>query len=128
MRLFYFGKVSSETSQKLLNEIENISDHIIEIFQTVTALTRRLSQIKASPEILIFAPSSNHELSELIAQKRLFYEHPIILVLPDRSNSTIHNGHLLMPRFLTFSDSNLREVKEVLEKMRVLNFTILRNC
>jgi hypothetical protein len=122
MHLYYFGKVSSETSQKLLTEIENISDHIVQIFQTVTSLTKRLRQIEATPEFFIFAPSTNNELSELIAQKGLFKDHSIILILPDSSNTTIHNGHLLLPRFLTFADSNLSEVVDVLEKMRSSNF------
>ncbi len=53
MRLFYFGNVSSETSQKILREIEH-SDHC-EIFQSVTALTKRLTRIEANPELFIFA-------------------------------------------------------------------------
>ena len=128
MRLFFFGKVTSETSQKLLCEIENSCSPNIEIFQTVTGLTKRLCQIGEDPDLFIFSPSTNKELSELVAQKELFNDYPIILVLHDHSNSTIHNGHLLMPNFLTFWDSNLTEVAAVLEKIRVSNLLKSARC
>ncbi len=118
MRLFYYGKKSSETTQKLLQDIEH-SGHSVETFQTVPALTKRLRQIEANPEIFILVPSSKQELSKLIVGKDLFKDLPIILIVPDRSSSTIHSGHLLVPRFLTFKDSNLTEVREVLENIAV---------
>ena len=42
---------------------------------------------------------------------------PIILVLYDRKESTAIMGYGLVPRFLTYMDSNLMEVGAVLEKM-----------
>ncbi|MCD6390158.1 MAG: hypothetical protein J7L69_12165 [Desulfobulbaceae bacterium] len=126
MRLFYFGKGTSETSP-LLRQIESIYYHNLEIFPTVDVLMKRLRQIEAKPELLVLAPSTAEELYELVDRKKLFHGHPIILILPESDKSTIHNGHLLMPRFVTFSDGNLTEVKDVLEKMDSSRVTKLKN-
>ena len=121
MRLFYFGKVTSEISQIILRQVESICGDNLEIFQTVDGLTKRLRHIEANPEIFVLAPANTEELTELVDRKDFFNDLPIILILPQHDQATIHSGHLLMPRFLTFSDSNHAEVKDVLEKMVNLN-------
>ncbi len=121
MSLFFFGTVTSKTSQKLLSQIETICGQNVEIFQTITGFTKRLRQIGTIPELFVFAPATDSKLSELIDHKDLFDSYPIILVLPNRRDSTIHKGHLLTPNFLTFWDSDLTEVSDVLTKMQKAN-------
>ena len=124
MNLFFFGKTTSETTRTLLSEIKSlVSGDNLEIFNSVSSLAKRLRQINASPDIFILSPSSGRELSELVDKKELLSGRPIILVLPDRSGSTIDAGHLLMPRFLTFRDNNLSDVADVLEKIQASRFT-----
>jgi hypothetical protein len=49
--------------------------------------------------------------------RKLLPEIYVILVLPDRSESTLGLAHLLMPRFLTQKDDPFTDLQEVLSKM-----------
>ena len=51
-------------------------------------------------EIFVLAPANTEELTELVDRKDFFNDLPIILILPQHDQATIHSGHLLMPRFL----------------------------
>jgi len=41
----------------------------------------------------------------------------LILILADSSAETVARGHLLRPRFLTYTDHDMSEVSSVLGKM-----------
>jgi hypothetical protein len=41
----------------------------------------------------------------------------IILILPDRENSTVKRGHTLFPKYTSYIDSNATDVASVLNKM-----------
>ena len=41
----------------------------------------------------------------------------IVLILPDRNNGTIEAGHSLHPRYLSFKDNSLKDMKAVLARM-----------
>ncbi len=116
MRVFYFEKISSETSLKVLLEIGKIvPEENVEVFLTVANLSRRLHEIGATPGLLVLSPSTLEELSELVALQWLFVTVPIILILPDQQPTTIREGHLLQPRFLTFRDTDFSELSQVLQ-------------
>lgn len=117
MRLFYYGKKENGISRKIVSEITSIFPaNEIELFQTIASLRKKICQIDATPDVFVFFPVNTDELSCLIELK-CFLNGPVILVLPDRNDATIHDGHLLQPRYLTFWDSNPVEIKEVLLRM-----------
>ncbi len=119
MQLFFFGSLASEPSLQVLAEVGKfIPNENIEVFQTLTGLDKRLHDIHANPEILVFVPTDQQELMSLLSLQELFSSLPIILVLPDQHPTTVQYGHRLQPRFLTFSDSSLEEVGNVLQKIQ----------
>ena len=61
--------------------------------------------------------ANQEELMDMISMDDSFFGYRIILVLPDRRRETIRKGHKLFPRFLTFMDSDMELVGEVLKKM-----------
>ncbi|MDD5222430.1 MAG: hypothetical protein PHE84_00440 [bacterium] len=67
--------------------------------------------------IAVLFVSSQKELSQLVSLQDHLRGAKIILVLPDREKQTIAEGHQLQPRFLTFANGDLGEVKAVLGKM-----------
>ncbi len=118
MKVFYFGGISNGTSLKVLLEIGKIvPEENIEVFLTVMTLSNRLHEINATPELFVLSPSTPEELAELVTQKNLFGTLPILLILPDQRVATIRMGHLLQPRFLTFADSDFKELSLVIEKI-----------
>ena len=54
---------------------------------------------------------------EFLLIRDLLADIPVILILPDRKKETIHLGHKLCPRFLSYTDSNFSDVALVLSKM-----------
>jgi hypothetical protein len=57
------------------------------------------------------------DLDTFISHKPLLNDIPIILILPERESHMIARGHSLRPRFLSYYDNDLNEVKGVLKKM-----------
>lgn len=71
--------------------------------------------------IAVILATSREELEEFILIRNLMDGLSIILILPDRERETILRGHYLYPRFVTYADSDLKDITAVLSKM-VRNF------
>jgi len=67
--------------------------------------------------VAVLMASDQEDLDSLIAIGEPLREVKLILILPDGKKETVERGHALHPRFLTFIDSDLGEVSEVLGKM-----------
>ena len=65
--------------------------------------------------------TSQEELIDIIHIRELFRDIRIVLILPDREESTVAKGHRLYPRFFSYIDSDFKEIAAVLNKM--LNHT-----
>ncbi len=65
----------------------------------------------------IIHAGSEQELMDLTSFKDLLIRIPLILVLPDQEQATITRGHVLRPRYITYADSNLTDVRDVFKKM-----------
>lgn len=61
--------------------------------------------------------ANEDQLSAIVSLSEFLENIRDILVLPDGKEATIVKGHKLKPRFITFVDRNLEEVKLILEKM-----------
>lgn len=79
-------------------------------------LIRTLSTLPNDFIAVLFA-SSQKELDQLVSLKKHLRVARVILVLPDREKHNLSGGYQLQPRFLTFADGDLGEVKAVLGKM-----------
>jgi hypothetical protein len=61
---------------------------------------------------------NKEKLSQLLTIKELFKDIDLILVLNKRDHETIALSHLLRPRFITYTDSDLLDVASVFIKMK----------
>ena len=68
-------------------------------------------------KIAVILATNKQELEEFVSLRELLDGLSIILILPDRRNETISRGHCLYPRFVTYVDSDFKDVAAVLEKM-----------
>jgi hypothetical protein len=115
--LLYSGK--SNKVGKIVQIIidRQASREPVEIFSTTEDLSTRLRRRKGDLIIVILLISSQKELIEFFLIRDLLVDIPIILILPDRKKETIHLGHKLCPRFLSYIDGNFSDVALVLNKM-----------
>ncbi len=66
------------------------------------------------------------ELNEVIQMECLLHNMRIILILYNQDQETLMAGHTLYPRFISFLESDFRDVGSVLEKV-IHNNQILTN-
>lgn len=88
-----------------------------EIFRTVETLSFRLRRPGYRPAIAVFLASSRKDLADILSIHDLLCDIRTILILPDREDDTVALGHALYPRFLSYIDSDFKDVAAVLEKM-----------
>jgi hypothetical protein len=85
--------------------------------ETINDLTERLIQPRDAFNIVILLAACREDLLNFIAIKKLLFDFRIILILPDRENTTISAGHKLCPRYLSYFDSEFNDIVLVLNKM-----------
>jgi hypothetical protein len=89
----------------------------VEIFYTLDKFYRRFTRAGSSNTVTVLLPSSRKELENLVQYADLFDDQKIILVLPDHGKETIAMGHALYPRFISYTDGDLKDVAVVLRKL-----------
>jgi two-component system NtrC family response regulator len=67
--------------------------------------------------IAVLSASNREELQQMQLLRGLLTEIYVIVVIPDRKDSTIRLAHLLLPRFLSQKESDFTDLKIVLNKM-----------
>ena len=92
-----------------------------EVFRSIRDLSNRLSQPDITSAIAVLSAKTEEDLKDLVSIRHMLSDLSLILILPDRKEDIRAIGYGLFPRFLTYMDSNLGEVAEVLDKM-------LENC
>jgi len=115
---FYMPSAEIAAGQRLLNIIgSKVPDKMIIIHRTIHELIRRLRRLEAEPRIAIIFISCRDELGDVIAIADLLLDIPIILILPESNKEMVAKAHSLRPRFLAYSDSDVREVSTVLSRI-----------
>lgn len=89
----------------------------VETVRTIKALTERLRQSMNSREVAVLIAETAEELENFLALGYLLHNLKLVLVLPDRGQSTIARGHALRPRLLCYLDDDASEIQAVLAKM-----------
>jgi hypothetical protein len=109
---------SSVIAQHLQQAIEEIvPKKNLEIHRSFNSLSYRLQQPMNGLKIAILMAESEQDLIDFLSIQDLLSELRIILILPDREPSTFAKAHILVPRFMTYTDSDFKDVKAVLGKM-----------
>jgi hypothetical protein len=118
LNLILYTKKTAPSGAQLRLVFESlVSKDAMELFHSIEGLRNRLLRTNYNDGIVVLIADSREELSELLPILHLFRKVRIILVLPDRKPETIKIGYQLEPRFLSFIDQGLTEVKAVLKKM-----------
>jgi hypothetical protein len=118
MRVLYYGTTNNGAGKRLQKAIESVVPiEDTEVCRNIEELGKRLRLPTCDLSISVFFTQSKAELFDLILLKELLLNLRILLVLPDGDNETITMGHTLFPRFLTYADSDFKDVEAVLKKI-----------
>ena len=118
MKVLFYSSDKKEAGKRFKGVIENlVPAKNREIYRTIKHLSLRLRRPTYDLGIAIILTASKEELLEILSIRDLLRHMRIILILPDRKETTISKGHTLYPRFLSYMDSDFEEVGAVLAKM-----------
>lgn len=118
MKIILYLPWTDEIGKRLFGMIEKlvVVDEI-EVFRTIDSLVRRLKQPVFDLKITVLLATTRKELSEILSFKDLLTDIRILLILPDGDRDTISMAHKLYPRFISYIDSDFKDVADALGKM-----------
>jgi hypothetical protein len=118
MHLLIYVPPTHTTGRHLLRTITTASGHQpIDTFDSLESLTLYLRKPISAALVAILLPKNNTELSALIKMRHLLRNMRIVLILPNREEHTIADGHTLRPRYVSHGDGDLSDVVAVVQKM-----------
>ena len=118
MKMLLYLPHEDGVGTKLLGIIEGLAvNGKIEIYRSIDSLVQRLRKPTFDIDIFILMAANKKQLSDILLIKEKLRDIKIILILPDRKSDTISRGHELYPRFVSYIDSDFKEVRAVMEKM-----------
>jgi hypothetical protein len=118
MVVLFYETEANEAGKRLERIIKTTFVSLdIQVYRTINSLTQKLRQPRDGFLIVILVAHNKKELYKIFSLKDLFWNLRIILILPDQKMDTISKGHKLYPRFLSYVDSDFKDVAAVLEKM-----------
>ena len=118
MNVFFYSSATNKLDVRIQGVVEIASPIAnTEVFRRIEDLSSRLRRIVGDSTIAVLVAGNKKDLVDFALIRHLLSDTPIILILPDREESTISMGYGLVPRFLTYMDGNFMEVRAVLEKM-----------
>ncbi len=118
MNVIFYVPVTSKIDARTQEVVEMARSMAkTEVFRSIGDLSSRLRWPADGFVIAFLVAGNKKDLVDFAFIRHLFSDTPIILVLPDRKESTAIIGYGLVPRYLTYIDSNLMEAGAVLEKM-----------
>ena len=118
MQLLFYASKNDENENRLDAAIRLVAPGgTIERFVKLEDFRNRLRSIIEPNSIMVLAAVDREELLELQAYRDMLTEIFIILVLPDRQESTIKLAHLLRPRFLSQVNDDFSELNQIIAKM-----------
>ena len=88
-----------------------------EAYDSIEAFGIRLGQTLYEEAIAVLLAGNREELLKILSIGDLLNDIPIILIIPDQDEDTIHKAHALRPRFLTQTNSDFKDVAAVLKKV-----------
>lgn len=118
MQLLFYACRNDASENRLDMAIRSVAPGgTIERFATLKDFRDRLRRIVEPDSIMVLAAVDREELLAMQAFRDMLTEIFIILVLPDRLESTIKLAHLLRPRFLSQTSDDFSELSQIVAKM-----------
>lgn len=115
--LFYSVSLTGIGKRFLRIAVSHLPEERIEICRSIADLDARLGKPLDGMAIAVFHVRTVDELEALTTRRELLADFRTILILPDSKERTIAGGHMLKPRFVVYSDSDLPDASVVLGKM-----------
>jgi len=118
MSLIYYNSINSDSAGRLQKILEaEVLTEKIETCQSVEEFSDRLCRTNHGQSIAVILISAMTEFYELFSIRMLLNDIRVILILPDRSSEIISAGYKLHPRFISYVDTDFKEVAVVLRRM-----------
>jgi hypothetical protein len=118
MSIFFYRPTHHTAAGKLQEVImdELLNEEII-IIQAIEELSYTLPRFNLEKNIAVLFIETMTEFYEILAIKKSLDDIRIILILSERSGEAISAGHKLHPRFISYADSDFKDVAGVLKRM-----------
>jgi hypothetical protein len=113
--IFYSTGGPGERLQRVVQDV--VPKERLEIYDTFNGFSERLHHPMDDMPVAVIVAASEDDLLTILSISHLLYDVRFILILPDREDATVAIGHSLRPRFVSYADSDFREVTAVLGKM-----------
>jgi hypothetical protein len=118
MQLLFYAKRNEQSENRLDAAIRSVApEGAIERFVTLEGFRDRLRSIVEPNSIMVLAAVDREELLEMQALRDMLTEIYVILVIPDRQESTIKLAHLLRPRFLSQTKDDFTDLSQIVAKI-----------
>ncbi|MGO9137829.1 MAG: hypothetical protein ACLP9S_16385 [Syntrophales bacterium] len=118
--IIFFSTSCGEVEERLLRVIKTVvKARNLKIYRTIDSLSSELRRPRNHGDIAILLASSKVELQylNLNSLRNLLSDLKIIVILPDSNPDTVARAHILRPRFLSYCDSDFKDVAAVLSRM-----------
>jgi len=120
MQLLFYTSGDGQDEKRLEAAVHKvIPKRKIEIFNRLDDFKERLQRPIEPDSIAVLSVANREELQRMQLLRRLLPEIYVVLVIPDRKNSTIELAHRLLPRFLSQANSDFTNLSKVLSKMHI---------
>ena len=120
MQLLFYSSKDDQNKKRLEAAVHKvIPESKLELFKSLDDFRVRLRMPIEPGSIAVLSASNREELQQMQLLRGLLTEIHVIVVIPDRKDSTIRLAHLLLPRFLSQKESDFTDLKIVLNKMLI---------
>ena len=118
MRVIFYKPTRNEISDRLRKAIEEaVPPSRLEISASANDLIKVASRLAYGRGIAVLLINSKEDLKDVLSIKEQLMGMRIILVLPDKTSGTVSSGHRLYPLYLSYVDSDFKDVTAVLKKL-----------
>ena len=93
----------------------------LEVFFSIPSLEARLAMSSVNIQVIVMMPNNHKRVKDLCSLIELLSGHRTVLVLPDRKQQTVSKGIELVPRYIGYADTDLKDVEAVLSKILLLH-------
>ena len=108
-------KSKSRRLQEVLKPV--VARRSLEVYTKIEEFSVRIRRLPQNIDVAVLSVQNDQQLSALLSLSDYLDNARIVLILHDRNDHMISKGHLLHPRFLTFSDENFSDIAAVVAKM-----------
>ena len=116
MLLFYLnpGSIAAIRLQQIMAALPGLDPRYC---RSLDDFKHLLKQSVGQAKVVVYLALDREDLSAIQSVQPLLYDAKLILIIPDRHQSTIEWGHKIGPRFLSYADSSFEDVRDVIKKI-----------